>query len=346
MNILHINLARGFRGGERQTLLLIRGLSEQYPEIQQSLVIRRDSPLQEYTADINNLILIKISRPWFRHLFSIKNHDLAHAHDAKACHFAFLLSLVSKIPYVITRRMDRAPKNDWFTRRVYRHCSHLISLSSAIADIMAGIYPELPGSVIPSMKASLDFNRDTVKAIRNQYPNSIIAGNIGALVANKGQQYTIEAARILENTHPQIHFLLVGEGPDREKFERQARGLKNLTFAGFRRNIGDYYRAFDIFLFPSLQEGLGSSLLDAMETRLPIIASRVGGIPDIIRDRENGLLVPVKDSGAIVNALLELIENKRFAQKLAAQGHKDADNYQPLIISRACMDIYKTLCKS
>lgn len=344
MNILHINLARGFRGGERQTLLLIKALAEHYPNCQQALLTRYDSPLQEQAMGIKNLERIKIRRffPW--RLLNLKKHDVIHAHEAKACHLAWLLFSMTKTPYLITRRMDRAPKNNGFTRRVYRHCGYLVSLSSAIADIMTGIYPELPNGIIPSMKASLEVNPDRVRAIRQGYPNKILAGHVGALVArHKGQDYLLEAARLLEKSRPELHFLLLGEGVDEPALKQRAAELSNVSFIGFKHNIGDYYQAFDIFLFPSLEEGLGSALLDAMDAQLPIIASRVGGIPDIIRDGENGRLIPARDATAMVNAIVELLDNNVLARKLAAQARRDAEDYQPTQISQSYMNIYQTL---
>jgi glycosyltransferase involved in cell wall biosynthesis len=346
MHILHINLATGFRGGERQTALLIDGLASTYPKLQQSLIIRSDSLLADILLESTRVNIIKIKQPYVAYIFGIKKqYDLVHAHDAKACHFAYLLSLRAHIPYVITRRMDRAPKVNWFTQKVYQHASHVVSLSSAIDKIINVYQSKLTTSIIPSMAANLTTNALTATKIRESYPNKTLIGQVGALVErHKGQQYTIEAARHLETTHPHLHFLLIGDGQDEAMLKQKAQGLTNIEFVGFKSNIGDYLRALDIFLFPSLQEGLGSTLLDAMEASLPIVASEVGGIPDLIKHEKNGLLVPPQDALAIANAILLIAENKPLAKSLGEQGNIDVVNYTPAVISQRYMEVYESIC--
>lgn len=350
MHIIHSNLARGFRGGERQTLLLIDALAQQYPEIKQSLIALDQSPLLERAQRISSLtcVPLKKSNPLsLLHLFrkqSPASGDVIHAHDAKACHLAYWLGNYFNKPYLITRRMDRAPSKRFMTRKVYRNCNHLVSLSHAIERIVLNDYPKLNHSVIPSMCASLPFETDAVKRIRDQYPEKLLIGHVGALVEkHKGQQYLLEAARQLQSSHPKAHFLLLGEGSDEDSLKHQAKDLNNVSFLGFQRNVGDYYRAFDLFVFPSLQEGLGSSLLDAMDAQLPIIASDVGGIPDLIHPRENGLLVPVGDADALAKTMVELIENPALAKQLAQQAKYDVGDYHPLVLCRSYRNLYDSL---
>jgi glycosyltransferase involved in cell wall biosynthesis len=348
MHILHINLAKGFRGGERQTALLIDGLANAYPKLQQSLIIRSNSPLSDALTKSTRVNIIRVKRPTTAYLLGLKKEfDIVHAHEAKACHFAYLLSLCKNIPYILTRRMDRAPKTNWFTKKVYQHSSHIVSLSSAIDRIINNYQSNLSTSIIPSMAANLPTNTLSIAEIRKSYPEKTLIGHVGALVQrHKGQQYIIEAARHLETTHPHLHFLLIGEGQDEAILKLQAKGLTNIEFLGFKSNIGDYLCALDIFIFPSLQEGLGSTLLDAMEASLPIIASIAGGIPDIIKHEKNGLLIPPQDYLAIVNAVLLLVENKSLAETVGKQGKAEATQYSPYVISQRYMEIYKTICDS
>ena len=114
-----------------------------------------------------------------------------------------------------------------------------------------------------------------------------LVGHVGALDnGQKGQEFIIAAARELERSHPDVHFMLVGGGDDEAMLRSAAAGLSNLTFTGFVDNVGDYLAAFDVFILPSNREGIGSILLDAMEQGLPVIASRVGGVPDIVHRPE------------------------------------------------------------
>jgi glycosyltransferase involved in cell wall biosynthesis len=345
MHILHINLATGFRGGERQTALLIDGLANAYPKLQQSLIVKCGSPLPAALTSINRVNIIRVKQPTIAYIFGLKKEfDIVHAHEAKACHFAYLLSVWTNTPYIITRRMDRAPKTNWFTQKVYQHASHIVSLSSAIDKIINNYLSGLNTSIIPSMAANLPTNALSITKIRESHPQKTLIGHVGALVErHKGQQYIIEAAHHLETTHPHLHFLLIGEGQDEATLKQQAKGLTNLEFVGFKPNVGDYLRALDIFIFPSLQEGLGSTLLDAMDAQLPIIASNAGGIPDLIKHEVNGLLIEPQNTQAIIDNLLRLTQDLELAGKLAKAGKKKSTEYTPDIISKRYMNIYQSI---
>ena len=348
MHILHINLAKGFRGGERQTALLIDGLATHYPLLQQSLIVRHDSPIPSILENIANINIFRIRRPYIKCIFNLNtNIDIVHAHEAKACHLAYLIFTVTKIPYVITKRIVKPPKSNWFTQKIYKNTSHVISLSTAINTVINDYNANVNTQVIPDISANLPTDDKRIATIRSRYPEKTLIGHVGALVIkDKGQQYIIEAARHLEATHPHLHFLLIGDGQDEALLKQKALGLTNIEFVGFKSNIGDYLSALDIFLFPSLQEGLGSTLLDAMEASLPIVASEVGGIPDIIKHEKNGLLIPPRDALAIANAILVLVKNAPFAKNLGEQGNIEVLNYSPAAISQRYMEVYKTICNN
>ncbi len=346
MHILHINLAKGFRGGERQTGLLIDGLAKQYPNVKQSLLVRRGSPLPDFLKYKKNVAIIEVNKPFMAHsLKASKDYSLIHAHDAKACHLAYALHTFSnKTPYIITRRMDRTPKKDWFTKKVYNNTTLVVCLSNAIGDIIKEYNAAIDTRIIPSMLASLPSSQNTIQGIRKLYKGKILVGNIGALVCkHKGQQFIIEAAKQLEKSHPQFHFLLIGQGQDEQLLRTQAEGLSNVEFTGFKSNVGDYLGALDIFLFPSLEEGLGSTLIDAMDAQLPIIASKAGGIPDLIEHDVTGLLVEPKDTQGIINSLLCLTQDEDLAHRLAKTGKERSTHYTPDIISQRYMAVYQSI---
>src|SRR5262249_8675710 len=128
--------------------------------------------------------------------------------------------------------------------------------------------------------------------------NAPLVGNIAALAPHKGQRYLIEAAQLVVREVPDARFLILGEGELKVALEKQIADLaltKHVLLAGFRRDVLSILKGFDVFVLPSVTEGLGTSLLDAMACGRPIVASRVGGIPEVVRHGETGLLVPPKD---------------------------------------------------
>lgn len=340
--ICHINLAGGYRGGERQTELLIRQLAREGTK--QTLIARRDSPLLNNLADTPGLDLAGVSKPYIRHAGALRGVDLAHAHETRAAQLAYLASRLTGQPYLITRRVPNKPKNNFFTRGVYRRAEVVVALSAAIRQVMEGFEPSIKTEIIPSMTAHLPRDEVAVRRIRENYAGRFLIGHAGALVMrHKGQQVLIEAARRLSTSHPDMHFLLLGAGEDEAELKRRARGLDNLEFLGFKHDVGNWLAALDLFVFPSLQEGLGSILLDAMEFGLPIIASNVDGIPEIIREGENGLLVPPGDASALAAAIEWLYADSDLRAALTAAGQVMIADYTPETIAPRYLALYRRL---
>ena len=102
-------------------------------------------------------------------------------------------------------------------------------------------------------------------------------------------------------TIPEAIFLMLGDGADKEMLQQASQDVKNIKWLGFKSNLGDYLSILDLFAFPSRNEGLGSTLLDVMDYNVPIIASAVDGIPDIVHHEKTGLLVPPNDASALRN---------------------------------------------
>ncbi|MCF8094815.1 MAG: glycosyltransferase family 4 protein [Desulfobacteraceae bacterium] len=342
--ICHINLARGFRGGERQTELLVKEICK-YEDIRQKVILRADCPLIDRLSGVDESLELKpISKPYILHAGDVKDCDLIHVHEAKAGQFAYLATRIYKKPYVITRRVLKPLKANPFTRNVYSGAERVIALSGAVKYVLVRYDSTLNPLVIPSMTSSLSSNQESRDKIKSRYKDKFLVGHAGALVnKDKGQQYIVEAAASMQHEYPQIHFLLLGQGRDEDRLKRMAAGLNNLEFAGFRANVGDYLGAFDLFLFPSLQEGLGSVLLDAMQFKLPIVATNVGGIPDIIEHGENGLLIPPADSGALADAVLYLYKNRDFCIRLAENAYKVSMKYKPSELARHYLQVYQSI---
>lgn len=345
MQICHINLAKGFRGGERQTLLLLEGLSR--ASINQSLICRKNSDLAKKAKSIKGLSVIEIRKPFLLHIGKVTGSDLIHAHEGRSTHFAYYASTFSKIPYVITRRIPNNPRSAFLTRNAYKHASHIVALSSAIKQRLH-IYIECKKcSIIPSMHSDLSSNPESSNAIKAKFKGKTIVGHIGALVDHhKGQTTIIRAAKQLQATHPNIVFLLLGKGKDEAKLREESRDLSNLEFVGFVDNVGDYLAAFDYFIFPSNEEGLGSILLDAMQYKIPIIASSVDGIPDIIKNEFNGLLIKPKDYNALADNIIRLINNPELAERLTKNALSTIENYSVESIANRYIELYQALLSS
>ncbi len=154
-------------------------------------------------------------------------------------------------------------------------------------------------------------------------PDAVVIGSVGWLTTVKGPRYLIEAVATLKPTHPRLHLVLVGSGDLRDELGALARTLgigKSVTFAGQRQDVPDCLAAMDVFVLPSLNEGMGRALVEAMAAGRPVVATRVGGIPAIIEDRATGLLVPPQDSDALAGALAELLRDPARAKEIGMAG--------------------------
>ncbi len=342
MRICHVNLARGYRGGERQTELLIQGLAER--GVIQTLVMRRGSPMAEHLRGLRNLELIEISRPFLCRLAALRGAELVHAHEARAGQLAFWAKLRRGLPYVITRRVDAPPGRGAFNRALYRNAAALFAVSGKIVEVLQARFPELRVGVVPEAHANLPRSEEQIAALRRRFAGRFVVGHAGALVnRHKGQLHLIHAAQQLRERCPDLQLVLLGAGEDEGMLREAARGLDNVLFTGFQHNLGDWFGALDVFAFPSLYEGLGSVLLDAMQAGLPIIASDVGGIPEVVRHEANGLLVPPGDSAALARAILRLYEDRALRERLSTAGRALAQGYSPARMTDSYLQHYRLL---
>jgi len=338
LQVAHVNLARGFRGGERQTELLIRGLADH--NIQQVLVARSNSPLVARLDDVDLEVRGCSGSLWggFR---ATQGADIVHAHEGRGVYAAWLRSIVSDTPYVITRRVNNPIGTGALTQRVYRRAACVVSISAEVAAVVCDYDPLIRSRIIHSSSSKLPVTDDTVRAIRDRFPGKWLIGNIAALDnAQKGQEYIIDVARELRESHPDLQFVLVGDGADATMLQEQANGLSNVTFAGFVDNVGDWLAALDLFVFPSNKEGMGSVLLDAMDRGLPVIASRAGGIPSIVKDGHNGILIDARRPDQLRDAILRLHDDADLRASLGSRGRKFSSSFGPEVMSAAYCALY------
>ncbi|MBU1294044.1 MAG: glycosyltransferase family 4 protein [Gammaproteobacteria bacterium] len=341
LTVLHVNLAKGFRGGERQTELLIRALAKHF-KIKQLLACREDSPLRTRLADVEDLSFVTANNQLSGH-YAAPHADIVHAHEAKAVHWAYIHKLLRNTPYILTRRVDTVVKDKWLNKKTYSNASALVGISTLIAN---QIRDKRWGEVnqIPSTLAHLETDHKEGEAFRNAFPGKTIIGHVGALVdKHKGQKVLIEAASLLEKSHPDLHIVFFGDGADKEELESLSKDIKNITWMGFKPKIGDYLPYFDLFAFPSRNEGLGSTLLDVMDAGVPIIASNVGGIPDIVIDNETGILIEANDSSALKDAIIKLSSDKALQTRLVEGAKKQIENYTPQKMAERYFSIYEKI---
>ncbi len=341
--LCHVNLATGFRGGERQTYLLMDRLSNQ--GWQQKLIARKSGKLAELSQSVDNLTIVETSINPLQYLGHFANVDIVHMHESRAFLTLHVSGHLRQTPYVLTRRVQRKPRQSWLNQSVYSKANAVVTLSDAIGQIVnESLGIKLNYSVIPSAKTGFSFNSGEVQSIRSRLKGDFVVGHIGTLDdSHKGQLQIIETARRFSASHPEICFVLVGEGRDFELFKQQTAALDNIALVGLVDNVGDYLKAFDIFLFPSRHEGLGSILLDALDFGLPVIATDVGGIPEIIENGVNGFLVKPDAIDDICESILGLYSESTLMEQIARANTEKAKSYTVGTMADKYVQIYQRI---
>jgi L-malate glycosyltransferase len=236
-----------------------------------------------------------------------------------------------KPPLVAARRVDFHLRGSALSRWKYRQVDCFICASEAIRQMLVG--DGVPPTRAVTVHEGIDLERvDAANPaslheelwLPHQAP---IVGNVAALVPHKGQRHLIEAARLVLPQVPDARFVIAGEGELRSALERQIKDHrldKHVLLAGFRPDVLSLHQAFDIFVMSSVTEGLGTSLLDAMAAGKPVVATRAGGIPEVVVDGETGFLVPPRDHGAMAAAIVKLLKDDGLRGTMGAAGRARA----------------------
>ena len=213
-------------------------------------------------------------------------------------------------------------------RRVWRQAQRVIAVSGGLRDLALQMWPEGRIDVVPNGVDVDLFSPGPSRTPRELDPLVVCA--VARLIEIKGLQHLIDAIALApEAVRRRIRLRLCGVGPYENELRRraQATGLEaQVEFAGLvpYEQIPDELRAADVFALPSLQEGLPLSLLEAMASGLPVVASAVGGIPTVIRDGDNGLLVAAGDVAGLRDALVRLAVDPALRTRLGVAARRDA----------------------
>ncbi|MEL7450777.1 MAG: glycosyltransferase family 4 protein [Pseudomonadota bacterium] len=343
--ICHLNLAPGFRGGERQTELLVRELARRGRS--QRLVVRTGSSLTDRCAGVAGLEIREVPANPLMAGLAVRGSAIAHSHEGRTPYSCLFASYAFGVPYVITRRVVAPQKQSFVRSLAYRRAGCVAAVSQAAATELKKRTPDLEPVIVPDATAGFEVDTAAVERIRSQHPGKTLIGHVGALEhSHKGQSTIIEAARLAAATQPSWHFLLCGEGRDEARFRAEIGDLQNVELVGWVDNVGDYIASFDLFLYPSLHEALGSSILDAMQLGLPVVASNTGGIPDIVEDGVNGCLITPGDPNSLLDGITRMLAKGSEHDAIGRRNAEKASQFDVTHMADAYEAVYEELATS
>lgn len=343
MRILHIISSLGFYGAERVAVELAKGLNRRGGTARMALIAphpeNSEATARAARADGVECLEFhcseRLSFPLIRELRDLirgGRFDIVHTHGYKSNFYA-LASAPKKLPLVATNH--NWLKHHWrltvyslLDKGMIRFFDRIVAVSEPIRD-------EMVRAGIPPRKIRVIDNGVDVDVIASQATRSAPAegavggafrktvGAVGSLKEEKGFGYLIEAARRVVSTIPDARFVIVGEGPLRGELERRIAesGLDGrVTLAGYRTDVYSLLATFDLFVLPSVREGLPMVLLEGMAAGKPVVASRVGAVPRVIEDGVNGLIVDPGDPEGLAAAMERILSDPGLARGLAERG--------------------------
>ncbi|AOX20419.1 glycosyltransferase family 4 protein [Kozakia baliensis] len=264
--------------------------------------------------------------------------DVIHAHMMTGAIIAWPLTRLTRIPLITT-------VHNSFERHaiIMGLGDRTIGVSQAVSDEM--IRRRVPHSrvrtVLNGTGNVVRRQKETQSSVSLSKPSLI---SVGGLHPRKGIPYLLEAFDIVWKSHPEATLNILGEGPFRQEYEKQAAALpsgKNIIFYGALEDTKTYLEASDIFVLPSLREPFGLVITEAREADCAIVATNVDGVPEVTAIGDAGLLVPPADAQALAEALLSLLENPALLQAQKEASKRDIDFFDISRVSAETSDVYR-----
>lgn len=270
----------------------------------------------------------------FMCLVRVFKPHIVHTHDFMGCLYGVGSKWFYDIPVTITTlHGDPNRYQKWkliLLRFLLRKTDKVICVSHAIRKECIKIF-KLPFHKFVTIYNGVNlerFNPDQVvceKITTESEKGNVIIGTVGRLFPFKGHQYLIRAMTLVLQQVTNVNLWIIGDGPLRQFLESLVAELgisEYVVFLGEHADIPQLILQMDIFVLPSLTEGLPLTVLEALAMEKPVIASNVGGIPEFIEDSYSGILVEPRDSAGLAHVILKLLSNKEKAKELAANGRR------------------------
>jgi L-malate glycosyltransferase len=337
MRSLHIDTARTWRGGQNQVLLTVTALAEAGHDA--ILLAHEDGELKRRAGEGMRFLgfaprsEFDVQAAWrlVRVIGDLKP-AVIHAHDPMAVSLVAMALQMggakAQRPLVVaSRRVDFHLKRHAFSKWKYRHVDVFVAASRVIAAILES--DGIERDRIAVVHDGVDVERidrhepvDVHKTFWLPHGAPVVA-NVAALAPHKGQKHLVAAAAELVRRIPDARMLILGDGELKDALQHQISSLgldRHVTLTGFRADVIGILKSVDLVVMSSITEGLGSVILEAMACRRAVVGTRAGGIPEAIEDQLTGLLVPVKDEGALADALSTLLPDADRRRTMGAAG--------------------------
>jgi len=360
MTILHVSTPATWRGGEQQVAYLASALQQLQvdqvilsPEgsVLGARMMESNIPVASFTTRgyLDQALARKISD-----LCKGKHFDIIHCHDSHA-HSAAVMSAAlfkNNTPVIVSRRVDFKVSANPLSKWKYNHPSvkKIICVSDTIRTITAPSIKDV--SKLAVVHSGIDLakysNASKKRPLISELgldPNTKIVGNLSALADHKDYPTYLRTAAEVIKEDPTIHFIIAGQGPEEKRIQKMIRSLHleaNVHMLGFRNDIVEVMNSLDLFLITSKTEGLGTIVLEAFAAGVPVVATRAGGIPEMVEDTVTGLLAEPGDIESLKNATLRVLTDPLLKNTFVQNALTRVQDFSYEATAEKTLEIYRT----
>jgi glycosyltransferase involved in cell wall biosynthesis len=351
--IIHLSKMTGAAGAEGHLLVLLPGLRARGLDARLWILVEPGNPLQEYVdrvqasgVPVERIVIHHHLDPGLWRRLAARLHavraDVVHTHLLHADFYGIPAARRAGAPHVVSsRHNDDRFRYTWpmrlVNRRLWRQVDAGIAISEAIRQFSIKVegapatcvhtihYGLDPGSITAPRDA-----RQVLRAALSIPADAPVAGSVCRLTGQKGLLYGIRGFARMADRVPDAHYAIAGDGPLRRDLEAEAQALglaDRVHFLGWRDDAHAVLAALDVLLAPSLWEGFGLVLLEAMALNVPIIGTRVSAIPEVVVDGETGWLIPPRDATAVAAALSDALTHPAARGERGANGRRRLENH-------------------
>ena len=335
LTVLHVEAGRHLYGGALQVVYLLRGLQAEgvrnllvCPEGSHIASAARETGAEVIEtpmggdADLGLVFrlrrIIRRERPGLVHLHSRRGADL----------WGGIAARLAGVPVILTRRVDN-PEPAWWVGLKYRLYNRIVTISEGIRQVL------IAEGLAPARVTCVHSTVDTDRYRPGCAERALLARELGLsgtgpvlavvaqLIARKGHRYLLDALPAIREAVPGVQVVFFGRGPLEAELraEVERAGLsEQVRFAGFRDDLERLLPCLDLVVHPAEMEGLGVSLLQAAACGVPIVAFPAGGVPEIVREGENGYLLPVGDVDGLRERIIELLRKPERMREMGRRG--------------------------
>jgi glycosyltransferase involved in cell wall biosynthesis len=359
MRVLQLSSESSWRGGEQQIAYLIEELPKSGVEC--FVACRKGSAFEDYCR-INQVPFIALPFANSLDLYTARqlkkycdrHHiQLVHAHSGLSHSVAVWAHLLgNKLPIVLHRRVDFPVKDKWLTRYKYNYAGieKIICVSDAVKEITARSLHH-PGRCL-TIYDGIDLSRFSTenqgilhRELGLPAERKLIA-NVAALAPHKDYYTFLDTAALLLQEELEATILIIGSGPMETELKAYAaqKGVADkVKFLGFRTDVPQILPELDVLLMTSKTEGLGSTILDAFASKVPVVATAAGGIPELVKHRQTGMLAPVGNAAELAAHVREVLAGKRLADSITETAFRQLPAFSKETTAAQTAAVYREL---